>query len=33
VGRAWGNAAVLRTASLAAFVGATVLWVLLIIVD
>jgi hypothetical protein len=32
-GRAWANTSILRTASLLAFVGATVFWILLIIVD
>ncbi len=30
-GRAWANSAILRSASLLAFVGATVLWVLVIV--
>jgi hypothetical protein len=32
-GRAWRNRTIVRTASLLAFVAATVFWVLLVIVD
>jgi hypothetical protein len=32
-GRRWGNATILRVASLLAFVGATAFWVLVVIVD
>ena len=32
-GRRWGNASILRVASLLAFVGATAFWVLAVIVD
>ena len=32
-GRSWTNSAILRTSSALAFVGSTVLWVLLILVD
>ena len=32
-GRHWPNGAILRTASLLAFAGATAFWVLLVIVD
>ena len=32
-GRTWADSAILRSASLLAFVGATIFWVLLVIVD
>ena len=32
-GRPWANEAILRMASLVAFLGATAFWVLLVIVD
>lgn len=32
-GRHWPNGAILRTASLLAFIGATAFWILVVIVD